>query len=513
MIKAKLGALTFSILLISFLSFISKLIGLMREGFVAYYFGTSAESDIFFLVYGIYGYVTSAVGVSFGVAFLPSFVNLFNKEGLSSALKKTSCIVNQLLLFTIPFTVIALLFSNFIARLIAPTYSIDSLLIVAKYIRILSLSAFASISFYILAAVLDGQRRFGLRQIIGMLFSLTTIVMIVLFHDIIGVDALAYSVFISAFIQFIILLVVVYRKIDTYAFVLGFKDPEIRSLYSMIIPVFLGTGIWYFRNIIDRVISSTLAEGSVSALNYSGTLFSLIHTLFISSIITVFYTELSKYNILENRAKLFNILKKGVITLLLILFPLAIYSINNSTEIITVLLKRGAFSEISVDLTSLAFSLYLLGTPFYAIRDLLTRYCYVISDAKTPIKNSCISLLINIPLSYFLSKCLGVGGITLSSAIVSILLCVLLLIDICRKNQGLWEFLKVGNTIFKISLAAILTFALMSCFNMLRPFANPIIHLVISAIILFVIYIGLLTALKCQEIRSVFDIVLFKKRE
>ena len=51
--------ITFSVLIITTLSIISKLLGFLRETVVAYYFGTTHEADIFFLVFGLFTFITS----------------------------------------------------------------------------------------------------------------------------------------------------------------------------------------------------------------------------------------------------------------------------------------------------------------------------------------------------------------------------------------------------------------------------------------------------------------------
>ena len=73
--------ITFSVLIITTLSIISKLLGFLRETVVAYYFGTTHEADIFFLVFGLFTFITSAVGISLGVSFLPVFIKERSQRG------------------------------------------------------------------------------------------------------------------------------------------------------------------------------------------------------------------------------------------------------------------------------------------------------------------------------------------------------------------------------------------------------------------------------------------------
>ncbi len=93
--------LLYSILLISILSFISKIIGLGREGVVAAYLGTNIESDVFFLAFGIHAALTYIIGSSLAMAYLPIFVDESRKNGEEEAIKLTSSLLSQLLIFSL----------------------------------------------------------------------------------------------------------------------------------------------------------------------------------------------------------------------------------------------------------------------------------------------------------------------------------------------------------------------------------------------------------------------------
>lgn len=488
-----------SVLLISILSLLSKILGFLREGVVAYYFGTSHESDIFFLVFGIYNYLTAAIGMSLGISFLPLFVKYYAERGLEDTLRITWRFVCQLFVFSMPICVLVYVFSDSLASLIAPTYTEDSLCVVSRYIKMFSSVTFFTVVSFVLFDVLNGKRQYGVRQLTGMLFSVISIIFLVLFHPYWGIDTLIYSAITASLLQFIILIAVIFHKRRYMRFCRVCSFNGMGEIYAAILPVMLGTGIWYLRNIIDRVISSTLESGAVSALNYSGTLFSLVNTLIIASIVTVFYTELSTRYASKDYAGVRKILNTGVVTLCLLLCPVTVFCVVCSSDIITFLLQRGEFDMVSVSLTSTAFAMYLIGTPFYALRDLLTRYCYTVSDKKTPVRNSIIAVLINIPLSYYLSKCWGIGGITLASAIVSIGLTVILFVNINRRTvflnfRGIWE--SVG----KIGMASLVTIGLVYILKVSLLATCPVfLRLVLAGMFCLLSYGVLLYVLRCRE--------------
>jgi len=500
----KQKTLLYSILTISLISFISKIIGFLREGVVAAYFGTTQESDIFFLAYSAYTVLTVIIGSSIGISYLPWFVNDKERDGYDKAVRFTSKIINQIFILSITITILFFIFAPFLANLIAPKYDQATLVILTEYIRLLSLSLFFSISIYILSSVLNGQKKFGISQSIGLLYRCTTIVMVVIFHNIMGAKSLVYSVIISSILQFTILFFLIFKKKSQYSFEAKFNNEKSRRLYKLIIPVFFGTGTIHLSQLIDKIIASTLSEGSVSALYFSGTLHSFINTLLIASLITVFYTELSKKYAEKDFASVIAIWQNGVSILILILVPLTTFFIANSSSIIQILFERGAFTHKSTELTSSAFTFYVLGSVFYGIRDLTTRFFYVMKNSKTPMINGIISLAANTGLAVILSRTLDIRGITLASVLAALLACSLLIYSL---NKRINLNLKILTpTIVKVFFATIVLIITNYILNKIFTNDLVIVNTVISLLINTIIYIGILILLKCKE-----AILLIKK--
>lgn len=492
--------ITFSVLIITVLSVFSKLLGFLRETVVAYYFGTTHEADIFFLVFGLFTFITSAVGISLGVSFLPVFIKERSKKGDLYANRLAFRFTTQLFFFFIPILIILLIFSDNIAQMIAPSFSAEAIEKVSDYIRKLSCVGYFTIMSYVFFDILNAYKKYGIRQLTGMLFSVISIIFLLLFSDTWGIKALIYSAVIAYLLQYAIIAFIVFPGKVPLSKLNIFSFHGMRETYSSIIPVLLGTGVWYFRNAIDRVIATGLDVGSISALNYSGTLFSLINTIVIASIVTVFYTEFSHQYTEKKMEDVSKTLNKGIVSLSMILCPIMVVSIIEAKDIITILFLRGEFKQESVYLTSITFSLYLLGTPFYAMRDILTRFCYAIDEKRISVRNSIIAVLCNIPLSYVFSKYWGAGGITLASAFVSILLTGMLYFEVKRKCKFL-KFEDIRFSMLKIFIATIVC-AIFGClfYYAFLEIGSPIFRFIIITVIVGITYLLLLYAFRLKEL-------------
>ena len=202
--------LTFSVLIITVLSVFSKLLGFLRETVVAYYFGTTQEADIFFLVFGLFSFITSAIGISLGVSFLPVFIKERSQRGDLYANQLAFRFITQLFFLFIPILISLLIFSDDVARMIAPSFSAKDIEKVSDYIRKLSSVGYFIISSYVFFDILNAYKKYGIRQLTGMLFSVISIIFLLLFSDTWGIKALIYSAIIAYLLQFAIVALVVF---------------------------------------------------------------------------------------------------------------------------------------------------------------------------------------------------------------------------------------------------------------------------------------------------------------
>lgn len=450
-------SIAYSVVLISVLGLISKVVGLLREGVFSFYLGTSQQADDFFLVYGFLTNVTALLGMSIGIAYLPIFVRDTEELGNRGALKNCACLMNRLFLVTLLLTLLLFFFPHFWTLMIAPAYSEERQFVISGYIRYFSLIVFMAVAVNIYASVFDAQKRFGISRVIGMSYSVLSILFLVLFYHDFGLDALVYAVIVSFLLQYVISIFFLYKK-GGYHW--GTKPVNWRmgDVFKQIIPVFIGTGTLYIGQLIDRTVASTLETGAVAALNYSGTLHSIINTLLIVSIVTVFYRDFVGKFVKGEISSMLYTLNRGIVVLVLLLVPISIFCIINAEDIITFLLQRGAFTRESVKITALAFSFYLIGTPFYGIRNLLTRAFYAINDTRTPLLNGGVTIVLNIVLclGFVFVFSLELKGITLASSLTAIVSSGLLLFSLHRKGYRL-DYRMLTSDLLKIGLAAIIT--------------------------------------------------------
>src|SRR5690606_38550562 len=114
-------------------------------------------------------------------------------------------------------------------------------------------------------------------------------------------------------------------------------------ILRMLPPVIIGSMASQIKSVTDKMFASTLAEGSISYLNYSSRLVGLPQGLLITSIITVVYPSLVDY--INNREydKFRDTFTKAVNSMQFLLMPMVVGFVVLALPIIQIVFQRGHF--------------------------------------------------------------------------------------------------------------------------------------------------------------------------
>ena len=139
-----------------------------------------------------------------------------------------------------------------------------------------------------------------------------------------------------------------------YKFRVDFRDPYLKKMSYLVIPVLVSVAINDVNKIVDRSLASTLIRGSISSLNYAARLNSLVLSVFIVAIATVLFPILSKEATKETYEDFKNILVRGINVILIITIPTTIGIILLADPIVKITFERGAFDSLASQMTSQA---------------------------------------------------------------------------------------------------------------------------------------------------------------
>ena len=484
MAKAKKSAI-----ILMFITLISKVTGFIRDIILAQSFGASIITDAYLTALNIPVVLFDGISSSLGTTYIPMFFKIKEEDGNDSVNKFTSNILNIVILLSIIFIIISLIFTTYIVKIFAIGFKGEELKLTIKFSRILIFSMIFIATNGLISSYLVANGKFYISGLVTIPFNVFCIISIII-GSLTNSKIMVIGTLIAYIAQLLFQIPFLLKTGYKHNLKVNLKDKNIKKILYLIIPVFLGSYVNQINAVVNRTLASTLEFGSITALNYANKLNIFAVGILVISISTVMYPILSKLASENNIVEFKRSLLRNIDIVVIVMLPIMIGIMILSTPIVKILFEQGSFNSHDTYLTSTALFYYSMGIVAVGIRDITSRAFYSLQDTKTPVKNAVIAVFINMICSIILVKVLGIGGLALSSSIASILGALLLILDLRKKigNLGLKSSIL---TFIKCSIASIIMGILViNSYNIVLNFSTEIIALIISVFIgIFTYYI------------------------
>ncbi|MGI6317353.1 MAG: murein biosynthesis integral membrane protein MurJ [Dethiobacteria bacterium] len=492
-----------------------KLLGFIREMFIASKFGSGMETDTFFIALSATGLFTSFLTGSLSTTMIPVMSEVEAIGGKIEKRRHTNNLLNITILISLAIVVLGWFFSPLIIKVLAYGFEGKQLALAVTMMKIgMPVIIFAAIV-GIYRGYLQSELMFLESAAASFPFNFTYIFFLIFLSGVFGIKGLMVTSVLAVGAQILIQLPGIKKTGYRYQFFLDIKDQYIKKIFYLVLPVLVSVTINDLNTIVDRALASTLIEGSISALNYSNRLKSFILTIFISAIATVLFPMLSKEAVKESHDNFKKLIRKGFNVILLITIPATIGMISLAKPIVSLAFERGAFDPVATQMTSVALLFYSLGLVGMAVRTLINRVYYSLQDTKTPMLNAFISLGLNIGLNLILIRSMAHSGLALATSIATTVTTGSLIYGLRKKigSIGVLQILKCGLK----SLASSLVMGIL-VYLTYYPLENKVLGNTIFELAVFLgvvsfgaaVYLVMIYLLKVDEVS--WFVNLFKRK-
>lgn len=460
---------------------IEKIAGFLKQIIIAQFFGTTNYTDAYQLAENIISIVRGAFANSVPVVFLTALVYKKVKKEKSKYLIRDVTAYGTVLLLVISTIILGI--SSFVRILYNDSLFLKNL---CNFVIILSPTILLGYISGIFSSVLESEKKYWPSKIVSLLTSIFVVIFVVLLFERISITSILLGEIVALIVHIILLLYLIQR--NKYDFMLGglHESMEAKKIFRNAIPLMLSASIYSINSLVDKAVALSIKDGAATVLQYariiSLDLFpSIIVTAFSGVLIREFSRSVAQndYNKVEESV--------GVIleSMFCFLTLVAIVSFVNARGLITFVYKRGSFNELSVNMTQIAFLGYVIGIPFYSIREVLSRVHYSYEDTHTPFKSSLIGVIINIMLSIVLAQKIGLYGIAIATTISIMTSSLLNYLALRKKKISLKK-----NIISIVKMIPVFVFLILVCIGINHIFGDTLIALIassISCVILFYI--------------------------
>jgi putative peptidoglycan lipid II flippase len=288
-----------------------------------------------------------------------------------------------------------------------------------------------------------------------------------------------------------------------------FRKPTNKFL-KLLVPAILGNGVYQLNLLIDMILASTLAHGSISFLYYADRVNQLPLGVLGIAISTALLPILSKYVKKNDNVKVTKSISSALKYGLLFSLPAFLGIFILSDEIVTLLFYRGQFDLFDVEQTSAALVALSFGLPAFIMIKILVIPFFAREDTITPIKVSLFSISINLILNLLLIDEFKHVGLAISTSVAAWVNMIILISLLIR------EKIKFEKDIITFTIKIIISTVIMGISIKLisNIFEQNLINIGFFEIknvrLIFVIFFAILTYFVSIYLLGIKDISLKK---
>lgn len=451
-----------STILVSALTLLSRVTGLVREQVRGFYLGTDLESDAF----GVASTIPNMLRRLFAegamtAAFVPVFTGLHDDGDRERLSRFYSGFMTLFVLLMIGVTILGVAFAEPVVRLIAGGYAkvpgklemtVDLTRVMFPYLFLVSVAA-------ILQATLNSIRIFGPSAFTPVLLNLVNIATVVLFWRAFPNPAWALAVgfLVGGVVQMAFQAPYLRGKgIRFRPMLSGWRDPAVREVGRIFLPGIFSAGIYTINVTVSQFIATRLDPGSVSALQYSLRLQELVLGVFAVSVATVILPTMSQQAHRKDFAGLKDSLRFSVALLAFITVPASVGVMMLGEPLIRLLFQFGRFDAQSTQLTTFALYFHAAGIFFIAMQRNVVQVFYSMKDLLTPTIVAAVIMVVHAALCWLLAKPagMGLGGVALAGSVGAAINAVALY-ALLRRRLGLLGTRRLAGSLARTAIATL----------------------------------------------------------
>ncbi|MFO7937422.1 MAG: murein biosynthesis integral membrane protein MurJ [Kiritimatiellia bacterium] len=430
-VSAHKARLVKSASVVSLMTLLSRIGGLVREMIMAYFFGTSALKsafDIAFLVPNLFRRLFGE-GALAG-AFVPVFNRELQQNGRSRANRLAMHVIG-LLVITLSAVVLAGIGVSFLLPAVLPTGS--QWLLPLPMIRLLLPYAVLICVAAMVAGMLNSVGRFAVSAFAPFVLNVVWIAALLIICSFIHVEKsrqlmiLCGVVLVAGMLQILIQIPVLIH--EGFYFRPSFKgilnDTGVIRILTLMGPAVLGAGILQINVCVDKILAYWAGSYGPAALGYAERFIYLPLGIFGTAFMTVLLPAFSRHAANDELFRVADDLEDALVNLTLVMLPCAFGLGALARPVMSLVygIGNGAFDAESSVLTSRALCAYLPGLLIFSFNKAVVPAFYGMQDIKTPTKVSLSVLILNVALNICSVVFFPVGwkhaGIALSTVVCS----------------------------------------------------------------------------------------------
>ena len=492
----------------AFATFISKVLGLVRDSLMGAYFGAGIEADAFMAASKLPTTLFDMViGGVISASFIPVFNSILTKKGKDEAKGFANKFITMIILVTLIISVVGILFAEPLVRFMAPNFGAEAHDLAVKLTSIMfPMIIFTGIAFSFVG-ILQSYGEYNIPAIISLVSNTALIVYFILFGKRFGVTGLAVTMVIAWSLQVIVQIPSLIRLKFKYKPDFHLRDSSIKEAVVFAIPMLVSTWVQPFYTLINARFASHM-EGAYSSLEYANRLYLIVTGVFSFVVTNLIFPKLARANASDDKKEANELVAISIKSIVMVIAPLMAGIVILAKPITSIIYGHGELASHS-GVVATALACYATGMVFLALNEVLSKTFFSMKKSVTPMITSLVSMLFNIILVMTLYPFIKgdivrlTGGLAIAAAGGSIVNALLNGAMLFRLSEGFINRDGVITILKSLAAAAVMAAVVRIVYMFIGTadtFMGSIITCVVCGIVGVAIYAIMLVLLRVKEI-------------
>ncbi|MDX1355183.1 MAG: murein biosynthesis integral membrane protein MurJ [Halomonas venusta] len=413
-------------LVVSAMTMLSRVMGLVRDVVVATFLGAGNGSDAFFVAFKIPNFLRRLFAEgAFNQAFVPVLSEYSTQRSKQEIRELLNAVAGSLTAILALITALAMLGAPWLVWVFAPGFgrdpeklamTADMLRLTFPYLLLISLTAFSG-------SVLNTWNRFAVPAFTPVLLNISLIGAALLLMPLMEEPAmaLAWGVLIAGAAQLAFQVPFLLRLGLLPTPWPNFAHEGVKRILKLMAPALFGVSVSQINLLLDTVLASLLTAGSVSWLYYSDRLVELPLGVFGVAIGTIILPALSKRHAEQSTEHFSAMLDWAIRVVLLLGVPAALALAVLAEPFLITLFHYGAMTDTDIQMAAMSLRAYAFGLVAFMLIKVLAPGFFARQDTKTPVKVGIIAMVANMVFNLLLIWPLAHAGLALATALSAFL--------------------------------------------------------------------------------------------
>lgn len=419
-------------------TFLSRILGLVREQVFAYFFGAGAATDAFQIAFRIPNLLRDLFAEgAMSSALVPTYTKTRKEKGDAVAWKLVSNVVCTLGIVLLAVSILGIFLSEWIVSFYAPSFrevsgkfemAVTMTQILWPFLPMVAMAA-------IWMAILNAREKFGTPALAPSLFNVASILAAFTLCPLVATQfgwppiyGMAIGAIVGGALQWWIQIPALKREGFRFEWTSNWRDPDLQKMVALMGAGTFGLAATQINIFVNSLLASSQGDGAVSWLNYAFRLMQFPIGVFGVAISTANLTRIAKEAANNDLNSVRDSVVRSLRMVMVLTVPSAMGLAVLGIPIIAVIYEHGQFDSADTYATAMCLAGYSLGLVAYSAIKVLVPVLYSLGFTRYAIFSSGFSVFANVLLCFAFVGPFQYVGLAFASSISAILNAAVILV-------------------------------------------------------------------------------------